>query len=131
MKQVDVLIVVDALGAVSSDRLQDNVYLIDTNKYMGSWDEGQCELSTACQDGQIIKWRVASVNPGNDVSIVQFTGDIINKGICDPKQQGISEDVFWEGIVEAREQPGSYQYSVVLDIDGKSMTFDPFLVLKK
>ncbi len=87
MKQVDVLVVVDAQSAVVHG-LQDNVYLIDTNKYMGSWSEGQCELTTACQDTSIVKWRVASVDPDSDVSITNFTGQIISENVCAPKKRG-------------------------------------------
>ncbi|OFX22891.1 MAG: hypothetical protein A2041_13080 [Bacteroidetes bacterium GWA2_31_9b] len=129
MKNVDVLIIVDTLGAVSSGNLSGNVYLIDTNKYLGSWNEGQCELHSKCYDGQILKWRVVSVTPENDVNLVQFTGGMIDNKVCLPLKQGIEGDVFWEGRVEAQAMggTGTFQYSCVLSIDGKSMTFDPFL----
>lgn len=131
MKEVDVLVVVDTEGALSSGDLQNNVYLIDTNKYMGSWGEGSCELTTNCMDGEIVKWRVTSVDPGNDVNIVGFTGQIIDQSICTPSQQGIEDDIFWEGRVETRGSTSSYQYSIVLQMEGKKMSFDPFLNVKK
>jgi len=131
MKNIDVLIVVDALGAVSSGSLQSNVYLIDTNKYLGSWNEGQCELHTVCADGQIVNWRVAAVSKDNDVDIAGFVGQIINEKVCVPVRQGLAGEYFWEGRVETQGNVGSYQYSVNLSIDGKTMTFDPFLDVKK
>lgn len=127
MKTLDVLIIVDALGAVSSGDLSGNVYLVDTNKYLGSWNEGQCELHSKCYDGQIIKWRVESISPDEDVNIVKFTGAMIDQKVCTPAKEGIEGDVYWEGRVQARGVTGSYQYSCVLSIDGKQMTFDPFL----
>ena len=128
MKAIEVLIVVDTLGALAGS-LQDNVYLVDTNKYMGSGNEGQVELKTACKDGQIIKWRVEAISPDNDVNITQFTGQIINQKVCVPQKQGLAGDVYWEGRVETQGSTGNYQYSVVLSIDGRSATFDPYLVV--
>lgn len=126
MKTIDVLIVVDTLGALAGS-LQDNVYLVDTNKHMGSGQEGQAELYTACKDGQLIKWRVTSISPSNDVNITGFTGQIITSKVCVPQKEGSGYDEFWEGRVETRGSKGDYQYSVVLSIDGKSESFDPFL----
>jgi len=128
---VNVIVVVDALGAATSDNLANNVYLIDSRKYMGSWKEGQCELHTVCTDSDIIQWRIASVDPGADVKIAGFTGQMINDRICVPTEQGLAGDRYWEGIVEAQGATGRQQYSLVVKIDNKSMTFDPFLEINK
>lgn len=130
MKTIQVLIVVDGSAALASNDLQSNVYLVDTNKYMGSGNEGQAELKTACQDGQLICWRVVSISQDNEVSINNFTGQMINDSVCVPQKQGIEGDIYWEGRVEARGTTGTQQYSTVLVIDGKSMTFDPYLDIK-
>ena len=128
MKAVDVLIVVDTLGALAGS-LENNVYLVDTNKYVGSGNEGQVELKTTCKDGQLIKWRVIAISPSNDVNITGFTGQIISDKVCVPQKQGLEGDIYWEGRVETQGITGNYQYSVVLSIDGKSATFDPYLVI--
>ena len=49
MKKVEILMVVDAAAALASRDLQSNIYLVDTNKYVGSGNEGQAELKTACR----------------------------------------------------------------------------------
>ena len=129
-KRIQVLIVVDAAAALASGDLQNNVYLVDTNKYHGSTDEGKAELITACQDRQVIGWRVESISPDNEVSIKGFIGKMIDEKICIPEQNGL-RDGYWEGEIEARMQHGdamiNTQYSTILVIDGKSMNFDPFL----
>lgn len=130
MKKIEILIIVDGAGALASGNLTNNVYLVDTNKYFGSWNEGQCELETACQDQQNIAWSVTPISQDNDVSITNFTGQMITSKICLPEQVGTESDPSWEGRIETQGATGTYQYSVVLDIDGKSMTFDPFLVVK-
>lgn len=79
MENVEVLIVVDGADAISHSDLQNNVYLVDTNKYLGSSGEGTNELCTECQDGQTIRWRVEPISEGNKVSISQFSGQIINE----------------------------------------------------
>jgi hypothetical protein len=127
MNTIDVLIVVDVEGALASNDLQDNVYLIDTNKYVGSGNEGQAELKTVCQDTQPISWSVVPVSPANDVDIVQFTGRMVNDKICVPKQYTMPGGTYWQGVVEAQGMTGEQQYSVVLTMDGRQMSFDPFL----
>lgn len=128
MKTIEVLIIVDVVGALAGT-LQDNVYLVDTNKYMGSGNEGQVELKTACKDGQIIKWRVEAISPDNEVNITKFTGQIINDKVCVPQKQGLDGNIYWEGRVETQGSTGNYQYSVDLAFDGAVKTFDPYLVV--
>lgn len=128
VNEINVLIVVDVEGALASGDLSSNVYLIDTNKYFGSYSEGQEELVTTCSDGQIIIWSVASVNPGNDAEITGFTGQMIDQKICLPKQSTlVTGETVWSGRVESQGATAKYQYSCTLSFDGKAMTFDPFL----
>ncbi|MCU1796306.1 alpha-pore-forming tripartite toxin MakABE regulator [Pectobacterium polaris] len=127
MNEIDVLIVVDAENALASNNLGSNVYLIDTNKYMGSGNEGQEELKTACQDGQVINWHVTGVSQSSDVSILSFTGQMVNDKVCVPVAVNSINGTYWQGQVEAQGTTGGQQYSVVLDLDGRSMTFDPFI----
>lgn len=128
VNEINVLIVVDVEGALASGDLSSNVYLIDTNKFFGSYGEGQEELVTTCSDGQIIIWSVASVNPGDDVEITGFTGQMIDQKICLPKQSTlVTGETVWSGRVESQGSTAKYQYSCTLSFDGKAMTFDPFL----
>ncbi|ALI03278.1 hypothetical protein C1Y08_24785 [Pseudomonas sp. FW306-02-F02-AA] len=130
MKSVNVLIVVDVENALASGDLQGNVYLIDSNKHCGSSSEGQAELYTACVEGQYINWAVAPLSPSNDVQIVGFTGQMVNDRICLPKSVPDPSGNYWKGQVEAQGYKGNVQYSVVLSMDGKQMTFDPFLKIQ-
>ncbi|WP_448563972.1 alpha-pore-forming tripartite toxin MakABE regulator [Thalassotalea ganghwensis] len=129
MKKVEVLMVVDASAALASRDLQSNIYLVDTNKYMGSGNEGQAELKTACKDGQLICWRVVPISQDNEVSIVEFNGQMINDKVCVPQRQGMSGDYYWEARVEAQGQASTQQYNATLAIDGAQLTFDPYLVI--
>ena len=128
MATINVLIVVDALGAATSG-LPNNVYLVDTHKHIGSGNEGQAELYTTCHDGDVIVWAISPVDPGSDVSINSFTGQMIDSKICTPVQQTGPDSGSWDGRVEAQGQKGNIQYSVVVNVDGTPMQFDPFLVV--
>lgn len=127
MGAVDILIVVDSDGALTSESLQDNVYLVDTTKYLGSWSEGQCELETSCYDLQTINWRVVPINGVSQVEISSFTGQMIDERVCVPERTGKGDNAFWQGVVQNRGQAGRYQYSCVLSFHGKPMTFDPWI----
>jgi hypothetical protein len=128
MNTIDVLIVVDVEGALAGD-LTDNVYLIDTNKWVGSGSEGQVELRTACTDGQMITWHVVGVSPSTDVEIVGFNGQMIADKICVPQQVKTPDGTYWEGRVESQGAASTQQYSVNLTMDGREATFDPYLVI--
>lgn len=129
---VDILIVVDSDGALTSGSLENNVYLVDTAKYLGSWKQGQCELETCCYDLQTINWRVVPINAITQVEISSFTGQMILQGVCVPvKIVGVGDNEYWEGVVQNRGQEGRYQYSCVLSFQGKLMTFDPFINVRK
>ncbi|AUG39229.1 hypothetical protein CXP47_04850 [Pseudomonas chlororaphis] len=133
MKQIDVLIVVDVDGALSTGStggLSQNVYLIDTNKYFGSGAEGQAELQTACTEGQFINWSVTGVSPSSAVQINRFTGQMVNDGVCKPRLVASPAGTYWQGQVEAQGFKGRQQYSVELTVEGTVMNFDPFLNIK-
>lgn len=104
-----------------------NVYLVDTNQYLGSWQEGTDQLHTLCQDGQQINWSALAISPSNDVSIQGFSGDMVSKNICKPTLQGSPNSPVWDGQVQTRGNIGSYSYTVQLSIDGRALSFTPFL----
>lgn len=128
LQQINILIVVDAEGALASGNLGDNVYLIDSAKHFGSGSEGQQELVTSCRDGQILIWSVTPVDPGTDVEIAGFTGQMIDQRVCTPAQSTLpGGDVVWSARVETQGATAQYQYSCTLTFDGKAMNFDPYL----
>jgi len=128
MSTINVLIVVDALGATTSGNLGANVYMIDTNKHDGSGNEGQDELYTACksssQGGDTIVWAIAPVDPGSDVSIAGFTGTMISGKYLLPEEYPNGS---WSGALVPNLGSENIQYSVTISIDGKQYSFDPFL----
>jgi len=127
MNTLNVLIVIDALGAATSNSLENNVHLVDNNKYLGSWNEGACNLFTVCQDGQLINWRVVAVSPNSAINITGITGDMVTKNVCVPQRQGIEGEYYWTGRIENKGSIGQFTYIVTLSIDGRAMSFSPYI----
>ncbi len=127
MRTLSILIVIDSIGALATGSLIDNVYLIDTNKYLGSWKEGTDTLHTVCQDGQLITWRVISVSPNNNVDIFEFSGKLVSEKICIPSKLGNADDSFWESRIETQGRFASYSYTITVIIGGRSMSFSPYI----
>ncbi len=127
MNTLDMLIIVDTSGALAHGKLQNNVYIADSNKYLGSWKEETDQLHTVCQDGQILNWRVAAISPSNQISITGFSGQMVSEKVCAPSKEGMGGEESWEGRVETRGGIGSYLYTVEVSIDGRSMSFSPHI----
>ena len=125
MNTLDILIIIDTLAVLATSNLMNNVYLVDTNKYLGSWQEGTDDLRTLCQDGQLLTWRVTSISPCNEVNISGFSGQMVSENICTPSQQGGTGDLYWEGRIETKGNFGLYQYTVEVSIDGRYISFSP------
>lgn len=131
MATVNVLMMVDVEGALASNNLSANIYLVDTNKYLGSGSEGQDELVTKLNTGDTIVWSVAPVAPGTNATIQSFSGQAVDAQYIAPVQDPLSA-----GVWEAKFQPPggsvgqSYQYNATLLFnDTTALTFDPFLVV--
>ncbi|WP_020653807.1 alpha-pore-forming tripartite toxin MakABE regulator [Massilia niastensis] len=127
MNTLSVLVVVDALGALSSGTLMDNVYLVDSSRYLGSWQEGTDSLHTLCQDGQLIRWYATGVSPGSRVAITGFAGPMADQGICVPVSSGGADGDYWTGRVASRGSFASWPYVVSLALGGQVMRFSPYL----
>jgi hypothetical protein len=124
---LNVLIVVDTEGALASGSLADNCYLVDTNGYLGSWQEGTDQLHSVCQDGQLIRWNAASVSPSGQVAISGFTGPMVDQAICVPTMTEPGDDPVWTGRVQSRGAFASFAYTATLSIQGKELQADCFL----
>ena len=122
--RLSVLIVVDTVGALASGSLIDNCYMVDNNRYLGSWKEGSEELHTVCEDGQGIAWDVASISPDTPVAIAGFAGRMTQEGICVPRQL---PDNSWAGQVQSRGVFASFPYTVTLSINQTQLRASCFI----
>ncbi len=133
MATVNVLMAVDVEGALSSNNLGANVYMVDTNKYAGSGAEGTSELRTKLNIGDIIVWTVAPIDPATNVEISSFSGTAVTDKYIIPVQDPLSHLSFESFFQPPGGTPSdtSFQYSITLSFEGnKEMTFDPFLIVE-
>ncbi len=119
MNELCVLIVVDTAGALASGSLVGNCYMVDTNGFVGSWNEGTDQLQTVCQDGQLLAWSAASVSADQQVSITGFSGPMVDQGVCVPTSP-LGDGAF-TGRVEARGQFASFPYTATLSLAGAQL----------
>ncbi len=104
--------------------MENNIYMVDTNHWLGSWQEGTCQLHTLSEDGQLITWRATAVSPDNQVNITGFSGCMVEESICTPLLSGGDQ---WEGRVETRGLSGRYSYDITLAVDGSVFRCSPYL----
>lgn len=133
MSTVNVLIVVDVEGALGSNPPNANghVYMVDTNGFIGSYQEGQEELVTVVANGQTIVWSAAPVDPSTNVAITGFTGAAPGNQISPVQLPGGWGNSWSSQVSVPLGSSGTlYQYSVNLQFEGPNgttLSFDPFL----
>ncbi|SFR83092.1 alpha-pore-forming tripartite toxin MakABE regulator [Anaeromicropila populeti] len=126
-KHIFILIVLDSVGALTSGDLSGNAYLVDNNKRVGSFGEGQSELVTACSNNQFLEWRISTVDPYQEAQIVGFSGQIVDNNICTPRKTGLDEDTYWAGVVQTQGDTGEFQYTIEISMNNQIMTISPFI----
>jgi hypothetical protein len=118
--------VVDTQGALAAGSLLGNCYMVDTNRYLGSWQEGSEELHTVGEDGQQIVWSAAPVSAEAHLEIVGFSGQMVQEAVCAPRQLGPGESA-WAGRIESRGVYASFPYNVTLSLGGRQMQASCFV----
>ena len=127
MDDIYILIVVDTVATATSNSLVSNSYLGNSNGSFEAWDKEHKRTITDCFNGQTINWRVAPIDSNETIELINFKGEMINKGVCIPSSKGISNAEFWVGRMETQEMARKYRYSCELLIDGKTYQFNSVL----
>ena len=125
MSTIDVLIIVDTGHALASGNLAAFTLMVDDTNAQTL--HASNELSTPCRSGQNIQWRAVAIDDGQQVDIVSFQGQAVGS-VIDPKEVTIGSQTYWASEVQSRTS-GNFQYTCTLNIEGKNMTFDPFLLV--
>jgi hypothetical protein len=98
MKKTTIMTLIDVVGTLSDDSLNENLYLIDDNKSNGSLDEGTDALKTAVKKGDIITWTVFSLEPESYTAVNKIE---IDPQYCVPAMKFFpnSDVSYWEGTI--------------------------------
>lgn len=126
MSQVNILIAVNVAQAINTGRLGDYVYMVDDSLTGKSSGEGGDELSTVCENGDTIVWRVESIDPDQDVSINRFDGDIITTEMINPAPYPQLDSSTWGGKVTRTGTKVEYRMYLTLN-KNTVQSFDPFI----
>jgi hypothetical protein len=129
-QKVNILVVVDVIGALSDGTLLNgNLSMVDDSPY-GSAGQGTADLSTVCHRGQLVQWSVVAVDVQTPVEIrgIRF---LAPGGAGDPSQPEDTSTLAlntWTGIVPPFVVPGmSYPYRLELQMyegDGGTLSID-------
>lgn len=125
MSTVNILVAVNVAQAIAKQDLASNLFMMDTNAYVGSGDEGTNELKTSCVNGDTVVWSVVSLDPNEQVSILGFSGNAI-PNMINPAQYPQYQGTVWGGRVNA--VGNGVQYTMTLLLEGNvHLSFDPFI----
>lgn len=120
---VDVL--VNVAKALAENNLSKYVFMVDSTGYSGDGSEGSNELKTKCENGDTIVWSAVSINPGEAIAILGFTGQAI-PNMVNPQQYPQYDGTVWGGRVN--QAGNNVQYTISMLLEGNvHMSFDPFI----
>lgn len=98
---------------------------------MGSGGEGTQALTTVLDDGDLIQWSVAPVQPDGVVTIAKFAGTAVTNQNIEPFYNPQTEVWSAQFHSKAAKETDSIQYNAYLDFEGDQLPFDPYLKWKK
>ncbi|MGW4662777.1 hypothetical protein [Streptosporangium sandarakinum] len=113
-RPVTITAVVDPVAALASENLDDNLYLYDTNKTVGSTGFGTPELHSRVRKGDTLLWNVL---PLECETYVALTDIEIDPRIAEPTRKVYpgTDIVFWTAEVKQDiTEPVPYRLSFLL-----------------
>jgi hypothetical protein len=120
MQAINIVTIVDVIGALSKGALRDNLYMADNG-----WDsagKGTAELATACHPGQRINWVVHAIDVQTPVLIAAITflsTDNISpvpELVIAPGFGAAPQWFYWAGSLPCHLPPGLYGYRLQLQL---------------
>ena len=130
MPTINIITVVDVIGALSDGTLDDNLWMMDNSPWQ-SIDQGTANLSTLCHPGQLINWVIYAIDLQTPVVIrnITFIGVDGSSGIQHQVDgTGVESDKLhlnvWSGVVPYYIVPCvKYRYRLELQMyEGKNST---------
>ena len=113
-KIIQIVILVDVVGALATRSLEGNLYMVDSNKAGGSQQEGTAALKTKVAEGDELQWIVSPLNPE---SFAAISGIDIPQEYCEPEKRYFpdSDIAYWIGTVK-KDVSGEVAYSITLEL---------------
>jgi hypothetical protein len=122
MQAINIVTVVDVIGALSTGTLRNNIFMIDNGA--GSEGQGTALLQTACYPGQLVNWSVHAIDVQTPVLIraIELLHPASRSGENGPgfsPQPGVGGEPewhYWRGLVPWGMPAGRYQYRLTLQM---------------
>jgi hypothetical protein len=128
--RIHVLVVVDVEAAAGDQALADTIWMPDNGPCSDAPVDGR-ELVTRLSPGDRITWSLAAMNGGDRVAFAvdAFAGPAVPT-VIDP-QRDRRERYAAVFNVPPESEPGQrFRYTLTLEIEGRSRSFDAFLCLR-
>ena len=110
--KINIVIAVDAIGALSDQRLENNLFMMNDGPYEREGAGGSA-LVTSCAPGQLIKWTIYPIDLQSPASIksIRFLDSCqLPDGATGPQPENVDAKV-WAGYVPTNLIPGKeYRY---------------------
>lgn len=154
--QINILSVVDVIGALSTGTLRHSLFIVDNHpanckppldahplgsrqsQTICSSGQGSQSLITHVTYGQVLNWQVASIDLQTDVQIKKITFFRNGEEITAKDtpcvllgRYGAPSGEYWAGAVNVptKIEAGDYQYKIEFSLTGKSMITEEFSVI--
>lgn len=129
--QINIVIAVDVIRALSDKTLEDNIYIMDNSPFVGhkaSTGQGSDYLTTSCMPGQVIQWIVHAIDLQTPISIsnIIFIDDNKEDEHPNTEEHNNRPDLnVWTGIVPMTMIPNqNYHYRLKLQMgDGENSIY--------
>lgn len=155
--QINILSVVDVIGALSSGTLRQSLFIVDNhpancskplleaNPPGGRQSQTICSSGQASQRlvthvtyGQVLNWQVTAIDLQTDAQIKNITFFQNGKPITAKDtpcaklgRYGAPSGEYWAGVVNTSKAiaPGNYQYKIEFSLEGKLMIMEEFSMI--
>lgn len=136
--QINVVTVIDVIGALSAGTLTDNIYMTDNGQGSLTTGQGTGTLSTDVTYTQVLNWHVMPIDFQTAVQINSITfyrdGILItapNTPCARLQKYGAPSGDYWAGVVNYAHliNGGFYQYLIEFDVGRKIMTMENFATI--
>ncbi|KAF0814289.1 hypothetical protein IGB42_01190 [Andreprevotia sp. IGB-42] len=121
MQTINIVTIIDVLGALSKGSLQNNIYMVDNS--WNSENQGTSDLVTSCYPGQPINWIIHAMDVQTPVLIdsINFLDKdrqySVSHGFDAKPVLGTAPHWYtWSGIVPCYLPAGEYRYSLKLQM---------------
>lgn len=133
--QINIMTVVDVIGALTTGTLTGNIYMTDNRRGSRTSGQGTATLASDVTYTQVLNWHVMPIDVQTDIQINKITfyrnGALItaaNTPCARLQKYGAPSGEYWAGVVNylGLIEGGVYQYLIELDMGRKIMTMENF-----